>query len=126
MSDRQTAGGWLAVLVCLMLASGCALGMRSTYPADAPARTASDTPARFMIGSATGETSEPRPGDGCRNPMIDPRDGMRLTLVLSQRGPEGEIGDYEVPGRRYGVRAGELLRLDCSSGRVVGIVPDSR
>lgn len=126
MIDRPRAGGWLAALVCLTLSSGCALGMQSTYPAGAPARAASDTPDRFMVGSAAGETTEPRPDDGCRNPMVDPRDGTRLTLVLSQRGPEGELGDYEVPDRRYGVRPGELLRLDCATGRVVGIVPHRR
>jgi hypothetical protein len=36
------------------------------------------------------------------------------------------IGDYEVPEGRYGVGPGEVLRLDCSTGRVLGIVGRQR
>lgn len=114
----------LPAAVLLLVASGCALSS-STYPVNGPARAASDAPDRFMVGTVApdGELSEPRPGTGCRSPMVDPRDGTRIALVQSQGGPEGEIGDYSVPAGRYGVGARELLRLDCATGRVIGIVP---
>lgn len=37
------------------------------------------------------------------------------------RSGEGGIGDYQVPQGRYGVGAREVLRLDCNTGRVLGI-----
>lgn len=56
-------------------------------------------------------------GAGCLNPLVDPRDGGRLRLVRSRPA----YGDYEVPAGRYGLRDGELLRLECNTGRVLGI-----
>lgn len=115
-----------SLLLLLLLSSwGCATGTSSTYPADAPARAASETPGQFLGGTLPpgGELSEPRPAAGCRNPIVDPRDGTALALVRSQPGPRGELGDYTVPQGHYGVRSGELLRLDCGTGRVVGILP---
>jgi hypothetical protein len=114
------------ILLVLLLSNwGCAVGMSSTHPADAPARAASETPERFLVGTIPlgGALSEPQANMGCRNPMVDPRDGTVLNLAQSQRGTSGEVGDYTVPDGRYGVRSGELLRLDCSTGRVIGIVP---
>ena len=109
----------------LLVLSGCAVSSGSTYPADAPARAASGTPDHFMVGTLEpgGALGEPRESGACRNPMVDPRDGTRLTLVQSQRGEAGQVGDYRVPDGRYGVGAGELLRLDCGSGRAIGVVP---
>lgn len=80
---------------------------------------ATDTPAHFLVGSHTGpETSAPRAGEGCRNPLVDGRDGARLVLVRSGDG----VGDYEVPAGRYGVGERELLRVDCATGRALGRV----
>lgn len=112
-------------LLVLLASAGCASASGSIYPADAPARTASDTPDHFLVGTIRpgGPLAEPQPNAGCRNPMVDPRDGTRLTLAQSQRGEGGEIGDYQVAEGRYGARSGELLRLDCGTGRVIGLVP---
>lgn len=80
---------------------------------------ATDVPEYFLVGTHAGPAvSEPEPGSGCRNPMVDPRDGTRLLLVRSAEGR----GDYEVPAGRYGVGKQELLRLECETGRVLGIV----
>lgn len=82
-------------------------------------RTPAGVPDHFMVGTHTDAMmTEPAPGEGCRNPMVDPRDGTRLRLV---RAAEGQ-GDYEVPPGRYGVGPRELLRLACSTGQAVGIV----
>lgn len=80
-----------------------------------------DTPPAFVVLDG-GSTRPARAGEGCRNPLVDPRDGTRLTLV---RSAEGE-GDYEAPAGRYGLRPGHLLRVDCASGRVVGVVGRGR
>lgn len=56
--------------------------------------------------------------ESCKSPMIDPRSGISLTMVRS----EEDYADYEVPNMNYGVERGELLRLDCSTGEVIGIV----
>lgn len=101
---------------------GCAAWLDgSTYPEDAPARAAEDTPARFVSEDLPpGATpNDALPGSGCRNPLIDPRDGTRLIMLNSQH----TVGDYEVPAGRYGVREGEALRIQCRTGRVVGVVP---
>jgi hypothetical protein len=42
------------------------------------------------------------------------------------RSQEGTRGDYEVPESRYGVGAGDLLRVDCTTNRGIGIVPRGR
>jgi hypothetical protein len=104
-------------VACTGLAGG------STYPVNAPARPAQDVPERFVsedlpAGAAVTDTL---PGTGCRNPLIDPRDGTRLRMLNAQ----GSVGDYEVAAGRYGVRSGEALRVECNTGRVVGIVPIS-
>jgi len=109
--------GWPAVVAIVAL-TGCA-GMRGASDAGAAVRPATDVPDHFMVATATG-AAEPRPDDGCRNPIVDPRDGARLTLIRSAEGR----GDYEPqsPGSRYGLRQGELLRVECASGVPVGIV----
>jgi len=105
-----------AALLTLVLA-GCASAQRS--PGDAVPRPAVDVPERFLVGEHDGAgTSEPGPGATCRNPLVDPRTGAKLTLLRSSDGR----GDYEVPPERYGVREGEALRIECATGRAVGIV----
>ena len=113
-----------AAVPLLLACAACAVST-STYPADAPARAANDVPEHFMVGSIApgGPLSEPVRDGACRNPMVDPRDGTRLTLVQSQDGPAGQVGDYQVTAGRYGVASGELLRIDCGTGRAVGVVP---
>ena len=103
--------------------SACASSSNPS-PANAPSRSATDVPERFLVGTISpgGTLSEPQPNSGCRNPMVDPRDGTRLTLVQSQPGGGTQIGDYAVPEGRYGARAGEVLRIDCGTGRVIGLV----
>ena len=82
-------------------------------------RPATDAPPRFEPRDASlrltsGDTLA---GPGCLSPMIDPRDRTEVRFVFSKT-----YGDYEMPAGRYGAGAGELLRLDCNTGRVIGIV----
>lgn len=104
------------LLVFLLFLGSCA---SMNFPSDDQARAAKNVPGHFLVGTPNGtKTTEPSPNEGCRNPMIDPRDGTKIYLVRSSE----DRGDYKVPTDRYGVGEKELLRLDCGTGRVVGIV----
>jgi hypothetical protein len=107
---------FLISLLILAILGGCS----SSYHhggANAMISPAIDTPTHFLVRGSGGKTEEPAPG-ACRNPMIDPRDGTRIVL---ERSSEGR-GYYKVPTGRYGVRSGELLLVECGTGRVIGIV----
>lgn len=106
----------LAAAVVIGNLSSCA-SKQASSTAGSPVRTTVDVPDHFMTDTPTG-AAEPGPGDDCHNPLIDPRDGTRLTLIRSADGR----GDYESQPLRYGLKVGELLRVDCASGRAVGIV----
>ena len=100
-----------AALISLTMAGGCA-------PTSQAIKPAMDAPTHFLVRAPDGRSVEATPGEGCRNPMIDPRDGAYLILIRSASGH----GDYQVPVARYGGRKGELLRIECGTGLVVGIV----
>lgn len=108
----------LLLLGLVLAVAGCAT---SDFSADRILRAATDTPDRFLVGSLTSEAlTEPMPATGCRSPMVDPRDGTRLILKRSA----ADRGDYVVPAGRYGIAVGELLRLDCATGRPLGVVKE--
>jgi hypothetical protein len=104
-------------LLCVLFA-GCSSTSTTNANVDVVAK-ASGTPDHFKVGAWDLPTAkEPKSGEGCRNPMVDPRDGTRLSLIRSA----GGHGDYEVPAGRYGVGEGQLLRLECATGNVIGVV----
>jgi hypothetical protein len=80
-----------------------------------------DLPDHFMVArSGIGKHAEPKAGEGCRNPMIDPRDRTELVLRRSA----GEKGDYRVESQKYGLTSRQLLRVDCATGKAIGIVDE--
>lgn len=81
--------------------------------ADKPIREAIDVPDNFV--TKPGVEFEEK---SCKSPLIDPRDDIEIILVESLEG----MGDYRVPSGKYGVEANELLRIDCKTGKVIGIV----
>lgn len=106
-----------AWLFLVALLGGCT-GSSHTLESRSILRAAEDAPDEFLVGFPNSTATEtPSPGGACRNPMVDPRDGTRLTLIRSSNGR----GEYEAAGR-YGLAAGELLRLDCGTGSPLGIV----
>ena len=105
----RTALGSIAALIVVVALAACA---SMGFPADATARPAAEVPERF--DGADESPSAP----ACRTLLVDPRDGAELVLVRSLEGR----GDYEPPVGRYGVGAHELLRIDCDTRRVIGIV----
>jgi len=115
--------GATSAFVVLLAGAGCASGRSSvTRPVVAEAK---DLPDHFMVvASGIAQRSEPKPGEGCRNPMVDARDGTTLNLIRSKDG----AGDYQVMNReyelksQYGVDSQHLLRVDCATGKALGIV----
>ncbi|MEZ4701988.1 MAG: hypothetical protein R2834_16770 [Rhodothermales bacterium] len=107
---------WTGLL--LLVVSGCAIGQERFL--DTPyLRAPEHAPDHFMVaGASDAELVEPRPGNGCVSPMVDPRDGTRLLLFRSAAG----LGDYDAPAGQYGLEDGELLRIECATGRPEGVV----
>jgi hypothetical protein len=101
-----------AHVALVVLAGACVSAGGGNFPTDAVARPATGTPAAFTF-------TVPHSPNSCRSPALNPQDGTRLVLARSV----GERGDYEVPAGQYGVSAREYLRLDCATGRVIGVVP---
>jgi hypothetical protein len=77
-------------------------------------------PPRFVpIESAAAITPmDTLAGGGCISPLADPVTGIQIVLIRSESG----LGDYLAPSGSYGIRDGQLIRLDCDTGRVLGIV----
>ena len=122
--SRSAPVTMLILNTVLSVISGCA-SSSNAYPASSPSRSPTGTPEQFMVGTIPpgGTLTQPQANGSCRNPMVDPRDGTQLMLVQSQPGAGGQVGDYAVPEGGYGARPGELLRMDCGTGRAIGLVP---
>jgi hypothetical protein len=110
-------GRW--ILSSSVALSACAGAHRAASHDHAPHLPLS-APEHFLVGSKDGGPPEEPVADGtCKNPLVDPRGaGVTIKLVKSS----GGYGDYEVPAGKYGVGAHELLRVECATGKAVGIV----
>lgn len=84
-----------------------------TNPENAILREAENVPDLFLPEEGVELDTK-----SCKSPMIDPRDNSKIIMVSSKN----SMGNYEVPVGKYGVGKGELLRLDCTNGKVLGIV----
>ena len=76
-------------------------------------RPASDAPESFSAIFAT-----PVGDKDCQSRLVDPIDQVELILVKSFDG----IGDYLVPPGKYRMSSDELLRINCRTGKVIGVV----
>ena len=100
----------------IILFSIAAFGCASTTNSGSQSiiiREAENTPEAFV----------PREGvsfdeNSCKSPMIDPRDSTEIIMVSASNGQ----GTYSAPQGKYGLKKGEFLRLNCSSGKVIGVV----
>lgn len=101
-------------LLCLMIFLSCGSSdvQRSMTSV---LRPATDVPDRFE--SPEGVT---RGENACLSPLTDPRDGTQI--ILRTAFAEEGVGDYVVPSGLYGVGSRELLRINCRTGEVLGIV----
>ncbi len=104
------------VVVLLAACSSGNSGMQSVIehpaPVTAPPRFAPLDSARVIAPTDT------LAGDGCLSPMRDPITGIEIVLVRSESG----LGDYNAPSGSYGMRDDQLIRLECNTGRVLGVV----
>ena len=102
-----------AVAACSVGGSG---SMRSVIESPAPVTA----PLKFVpLDSAKViAPADTLIGDGCLSPLADPVTGIQIILIRSESG----LGDYLAPSGSYGIRDGQLIRLDCNTGKVLGIV----
>jgi hypothetical protein len=105
-------------IVLLLLCAGCSIGL--TGGGGGILRDAEDVPNHFEPRNPDDRIlpADTLAGSGCLSPLVDPRDGTEIGFLRSSQG----TADYAVPGLMYGVRAGELLRLECNTGKVLGVV----
>lgn len=103
-------GGALAA--CSLGGSGSMNAVASPAPVTAPSRFVPLDAAKLLAPADT------TAGDGCLSPMMDPAKNIQIVLIRSESG----LGDYLAPSGSYGIPDGRLLRLDCNTGSVVGLV----
>jgi hypothetical protein len=100
------------LLVLLFVAGGCA----TNHPVRVD-RPAVDAPEQFLVETDRG-LAAPSAVGASPGKLVDPRNQNHLQLIRSVNA----IGDYQAPPGAYGLRQGELLRVD-SLGKPLGIVP---
>ncbi len=122
MSRRLQRGAPRFSLVTLLVLVGACGQNSSGFPSATPLRAGTDLPAQFEPPPGFGRLSltDTIAGNACLSPMHDPRNNMEIEMVRAAQGQ----ADYRVPDGRYGVGAGQLLRLDCNTGRPLGIVKE--
>ena len=100
----------IITLIFLIALAGCKSS--DTWSDSAVYRTLDSDPViSYPIGM------EPS-GELCDSPLIDTKDGSMLILMRHSNG----LGDYQVQQGKYGLRSGELLRIDCKTKDIIGIV----
>lgn len=104
------------LVALLLLACGGNSGMQSVMEHPAPVTA----PAHFVpLDSASViAPADTLAGAGCLTPLTDAITGIQIVLVRSESG----LGDYQAPSKAYGLRDDQLLRLECNTGRVLGVV----
>lgn len=100
----------LVTFLIVLFTAGCS---SSSTTAQLISRAPVDVPEAFVPkeGIVLDATS-------CKSPLIDPRNGTEIMMIRSH----ASYGDYLGPDGRYGLRRKELLRVNCSTGEVIGIV----
>jgi len=104
----------LAGLALALTLGACSAGAGGTNMAATPDALPSGVPTRF----APADSTRALPESGCLSPLKDPQSGTTIILVRSENG----VGDYLAPSGAFHIPDGRLLRLDCSSGDVLGLV----
>ena len=119
MQTPRTRGALLGALLLGPALAACSIGGSGSMGAVAsPPPVAA--PSRFVPLDATKllAPADTTAGDGCLSPLTDPAKNIQIILIRSESG----LGDYLAPSGSYGVPDGRLLRIDCNTGSVVGLV----
>ena len=116
--DRQSLVPLIPILALSIIAA-CSVGgsgsmrdVATPAPVTAPARFVPLDSAKWLAPADT------TAGDGCLSPMLDPAKNIQIVLIRSESG----LGDYQAPSGAYGIRDGTLIRIECNTGAVVGLV----
>lgn len=98
----------------VFLIMGCVMGCKTTdtWSESAVLRTPESD---LTVGLPPG--IEPQ-DNACQSPLIDVETGAQLILMRSANG----LGDYQVQERSYGLEQGELLRIECRTRVIIGVV----
>ena len=96
----------LLYILFLSAITGC--GIFNNSSTSTVIRPAENTPEFFS--PSTGVMLD---NTSCKSPLIDNRDDTKIILISSTNG----IGNYQVITGKYGIRKGELLRVDCRTGK---------
>ena len=110
----STTAAILLLVACSAGASG------GNFPATVLPTMPKGAPTHFVPADSTksmahADTTVAAP---CQSPLKDPQGGVTIILIRSENG----VGDYLAPSGSYGIPDGQLLRLECSSGEVLGLV----
>lgn len=106
-----------AAPIAIVLVAACATSRSfATKLAPLPA----GLPDRFVTDSSV--VVSPNDPPACHSPLRDPRDGTMLRLVASSRLGGVQQGDYVAPAGRYALASRARLRIDCTTGRPLGVV----
>lgn len=103
---------FVAVPACSVGGSGSMAATPTPAPVTAPTRFVPLDAAKRIAPADT------LAGDGCLSPLADPAKGTQIILVRSENG----IGDYLAPSGSYGIPDGKVLRIECNTGHVLGLV----
>ena len=118
MMRKATDRGTFLLGAAFLVAALPAFVLAACSGADDMMRPTPGAPAHFLVGRVDGGApSEPVPDGLCHSPMVDPSDGTQLVMVHAA----GGFADYEVPAGKYGVAEGEVLTIECGTGKPVGI-----
>lgn len=109
---RKITSAMGALILVLLLGYGTTSETRSVRSI---LRPATDVPERFEAPAGVAFRN-----NTCVGPLTDPRTGAKIIMQASF-GEEG-FGDYVVPSGLSGVGDRELLRINCRTGEVLGIV----
>jgi len=97
---------------CSVGGSGSMASTPTPAPVATPSRFVPLDPAKLVAAADTVA------GDGCVSPMVDRARGIQIILVRSDNG----IGDYLAPSGSYCIPDGRVLRIECNTGHVLGLV----
>jgi|SRR5690606_21472841 len=101
------------IFYALAIVTFISCGPSRTSQASGVVRPVPDAPESFSSPFAT-SPDDPE----CQSRLIDPVGQVELILVQSL----GEVGHYLAPPGKYGMAADELLRIECRTGKLIGVV----
>jgi hypothetical protein len=104
----------LAAVAFITLAGACSTGTGGSSLSTAPQPLPPGVPTRFVPADST----KSLPASGCLSPLKDPQSGTTIIMVRADNG----VGDYLAPSGAFHIPDGKVLRLECSTGEVLGLV----